>query len=763
MDEDIDLDNVQGNIGINTDNLVIPLGSLKEKSLGDMLGSIEGLEEDSATGEYSISYLGDNQKFTIGGVSGKFTLPQSKYSVEVDYPNFSLESSGYVIDELFDINAKFSGVELAPLQSVYIPSGIVVAGQQDGKVGHSLEVAVPDYVKSIDRVYVKHDDSLPGAPISVDFDLGSIGDVNGGGSVTVELVVPEGFELYGEDMKPVSGNTFRVENKAFAAGEHKVSFVAYIGSITNCPSAQGGKLTLPGELEYHVSYTLTSAGGNVTYTATPTLRVKAALECEDAEVTLGSMDLTPKDNTFENEIVIGGMPEQVKSVSGIDLVSSQITFTVQGLDWWSDEAVAAGAMDDIWIDVVLPKIFVLSSDNKNFNSSTNTYHATLAELGKGLVLNVDRIDLGGDFVPNSNGEISTTLAVTLRAGLKEGAKIRLKYLRHEGGVEVRAGYDETEVNLASVTGKVGFEHNESLNVSLSGFDADKINIDGLGISPIIDFSINNPFTLPLYVSAKLVPVRDGVADTAAAVAIEKFELAAATATVSNSSVVVTPTKTSVRIAKGAKDDSANGVKGIDCDLESVFNGKLPENLSIDLAIATDADKKSTLYVLEEYETQYGYSFALPLSFGSALNLSYSDTATGLNSTFGELDLGVYTDGEVFILAEVKNSTPLNLTLDTQLLDTEGKVAKLQITPEDGKAVISGSADGVTPVVSTVKLKVTSENNKNILDGLSDVDALKFSLKATSAADGVALCSKQTLSVSFKLQLNGNINFDINEL
>lgn len=763
VDENIDLDNIQGTIGVKTDNLVIPLGSLKEKSLGEMIGEVEGLEEDSATGEYTISYLEDNQKFTISGVDGKITLPQSKYTVDIDYPSFTLESSSYELDELFDVNARFSGVDLAPLQSVYIPSGIVVTGQQDGKIGHSLEIVVPDYIKSINRVYVKHDDNLPGAPVSVEFDLGSIGDVNGGGSVTVELVAPEGFELYGEDMKPVSDSTFRVENKPFAAGEHKVSFVAYIGSVTNCPSAQGGKLTLPGELEYHVSYTLTSAGGNVTYTSTPTLNVKATLECEDAEVTLAAMELTQKDNTFENEVVIGGMPKEVESVSCIDFVSSQINFNIEGLDWWSDEAVAAGAMDDIWVDVVLPKEFVLSSDNKNFNSSTNTFHATLTELKKGLTLDVDKVDLGGDLAPNSNGEIDTTLTAVLRAGLTDGAKIRLKHLRHNGGVQVVAGYDETVVNLASVTGKVNFEHSESLVVNMGDFDADKINIDALGVSPIIDFTIDNPLTLPLYVSAKLVPVRGGVADASAAVSIEKFELAAATATASGSSVAVTPAKTSVLIAKGAKDDAANGIKGIDCDIESAFRGSLPEKLNIDLTIATDATQSSTLYVLEEYEAKYGYSFALPLSFDSTLALTYSDTATDLNSTLGDIDFELYADGEIFLIAEVKNSTPLNLTLDAQLLDLDGRQSKLQILPAEGKSIISGSTDGVTPVTSTVKLKVTSENSKNILDGLSNVDALKFSLKATSAANGVALSSKQILSVSFKLQLNGNINVDINEL
>lgn len=761
VDEDIDLNNIQGNIGITADNLTIPLGSLKEKSLGEMIGDDnDNLISDSVTGDYSLHYAETSQSFTLNGVLNTFTIPGTRYALETDYPTFTLSSSDYKIDELFDVNAKFSGVEIKPLQSVYVPSGIEVSGLQDGKVGHTIEIDVPDYIESIDRVYVKHDDSLPGAPIRVEFDLGSIGDVNGGGSVTVELVVPDGFELYGEDLQPITGNTFRVENKKFSVGQHKVSFVAYLGSITNCPTAQGGKLTLPGELEYHVSYKLTSAGGNVTFTETPTLRVSAALECEDAEVTLNAMDLTPQENTFANVIEIAGVPEQVKGVSNIDFIDSSITFTVEGLDWWDDAAVAAGAMNDIWVEVGLPKIFVLSSDNKGFNKNTNTFHATLAELDKGVTLNLDKIDFDGEITPDSRGRLSADLAITIRAGLQQGAKIRLLYLRHEGGVKVSAGYDDTKITVASITGKVGFEHSESLVVSLAGFDADKISIDGLGISPVIDFSVSNPITMPLYVSAKLVPIRDGKEDSASAVSINRFELSPASAKVENSGVVITPATTAVRISKGG--GSADGMQGVDCDLESVFNGKLPEKLNIDLSIATDAALQSTLYVAEKYEAQYGYAFALPLTFGESLNLSYSDTAKGLNSTLSDINLDLYVDGEIYLIAEVKNSTPLNLELNAELLDLEGKPAKLQIV-SDADTVIKGSNDGVTPVVSTIRMKVTSENPKNTLDGLSSVDAIKYALKATSAANGVALSSHQTLSVQFMLQLNGNINVDMNEL
>ena len=188
VDKDIDLGNVQGNIGITADKLTFPLAYMEEQSLDKLLGeAIEGVNVDSQTGDYSISYGVENQSLVIDGVTSTFSIPGSVFEMEVDYPSFKLSDSKCVIDNTFDLNSKLGGLDLNFGHSVTMISGLEVAGTQQGEFSYMTDIHVPEYVERIDRIYVSHDESLPGAPLEVAFDLGSLGAVCGGGEVSLEL------------------------------------------------------------------------------------------------------------------------------------------------------------------------------------------------------------------------------------------------------------------------------------------------------------------------------------------------------------------------------------------------------------------------------------------------------------------------------------------------------------------------------------------------------------------------------------------------
>jgi hypothetical protein len=151
---------------------------------------------------------------------------------------------------------------------------------------------------------------------------------------------------------------------------------------------------------------------------------------------------------------------------------------------------------------------------------------------------------------------------------------------------------------------------------------------------------------------------------------------------------------------------------------------------------------------------------MPLAFGESLDLTYSGHSTEIGNTVGNLDLGISATGAIALICEVENTTPFNLELDFQMLDSNGNKTPLQIL-SDNSSVIKGSADGKTPTKSTIKLQLRSDNS-NILDGLKDVADLSYTLHATSAANGVALNSNQTVSAVIQLEVDGDLNINLNE-
>ena len=757
VDKSIDLSKLEGNVGTNADNLAIPLGYLTDKSLGELLSDkVDNLVADPVTGDYSLTYSSDNQSVNIDGSSNFFTLPAASYSMEVDYPSFKLDNSEYLLDDVCYIRGMLDGVELLLGQEIYCPvAGLKLSGEESGKSDYSLEVQVPSYIEAINKIYPKYDASLPGAPVEALFDLGSLADISTGGKISLAITLPEGFEVYDEQFNLVSNGVYRVENRPIADGESTVAFKLYVRSISNSKRPENGVLNIAGNIQYSLSYELQSKEGKVIAEELPIMTLKSHFICDDAEVTLASMELI--DSTFKSSIVAKTLNDNVKSVKSIEFANTTLRLNLQDGLQWDNDAVMAGALEDILIDITLPDYLKVEvyDDGVEFDNLTNTLHTTLARFRGGLSVHLKRLDFGAEGVsPDADGNVVVDLNIDVRANLKQGANIHLKHLQQDG-VTLTVGYEELTMIVASVTGCVDFKHEQSASVDLASlFDKGNFQINGLGVSPVVDFSISNSFTLPLYVSATIVPVRDGVAAVQDAVTVEPFEIKPATLGEHFADIV--PTVTAVRL--GTDLEPTEGVTTINCDLEKLLGGAMPESLDINLAVATDPTKDVTLAIVANYPIEYCYSFDMPLAFGEAFDLSFDGSASGISETISGLDLDLSASGSVALACEVENSTPLNLALELQMLNASGTPTLLQAEPI-GEAVIRGSTDGVQPCKSTIRFRLDSGSD-NLLDGLKEVEDIRYTLRATSAAAGVALNRSQTISAAVVLEVDGNISVNI---
>ena len=68
IDNAYDLDNISKEVTVGGDVVILPLGELEEKSLGELIGdaNTELVDED---GVYKIKYTGEGDTFTIDGIT----------------------------------------------------------------------------------------------------------------------------------------------------------------------------------------------------------------------------------------------------------------------------------------------------------------------------------------------------------------------------------------------------------------------------------------------------------------------------------------------------------------------------------------------------------------------------------------------------------------------------------------------------------------------------------------------------------------------
>ena len=761
VDNSIDLENVETTVGINCNELTLPLAYLESKSLGEIFGNeLENITADPVTGDYSFSFSDDSNVFEIKGSGNNFVIPGYMYKVDIDYPSFKLSDVRYLINERCTVGGSYMGIDMEFVEGhmVNIPAGIEVSGQVNGVLDYDFDIPVPEFVERIDKVYVEHDSHLPGAPIEAVLDLGSLSSVNAGGTVSVEIVVPDGYEIYGEDKQPIVGNTFKIDARKFNSYQHRVTFTCYVGSIENHQNAEGGVIHIPNQIEYRISYSLATRAANITLDELPFFEINSEMACEDAEVTLSAKNILPAPLKIENKISVDAMNDYVGTLKRIDLLNSTIKFKIDGLDWWSDEAVASGILDNIFVEATLPFNFdiYVETDGVQFDRQHSMLRTTLAQLKRGVKIGVNSIDFGSGLSVGEGGKVEADMSFTINAGLEQGTAIRLKHLQHEGDASFYAGFEESRVLVTSVSGRVDYSYVERMSFDLSELAVDeKLQIDASGLHPVIELMLNNSISVPLQCSAQIVPHIDDQPVDQNVINVGPINIYAAQ--IGSKYPDYTPAKTVVRIGENLRQQE--GVQCVECDLANILNGTLPDKVDVELKVSSYPDQDVTLLLLPSYPIEYGYSFGLPLSFNSSLDWSYSDVFTGLGGTFSTIDDQIDAVLDIELICEVTNSTPLSVSLDLELLDVDGNRSPIAIT-SPGHTTIAGSKDGVTPAHSTCVLKVDMSKIDNAIAELKRIDGLRYSLRVTSAADGVALNKNQAIGADFKLKINGNINVEL---
>jgi hypothetical protein len=377
---------------------------------------------------------------------------------------------------------------------------------------------------------------------------------------------------------------------------------------------------------------------------------------------------------------------------------------------------------------------------------------TISDINDGVNIEIDRLDFGAEgLVPDENGSLQLELGFDVNAYFANDATLTLSSLEHSGAVVISTGISEVELSLKSISGVVDysyvFEPKEPIALDVEGID---VEIGGLGISPVITLNVENPLTIPLQLEGKLFDDCD-----------REIELKATLnpATYENGKVVSALNKVVIANKKPAYECIF-----VEVDFDEELKGKLPSMFDFEFAVSVSGDTVQTLYVPEKLEINYDYNVTIPVALNDKLSVSYAGEVAELNEILAQLEGYNVRVGDVVVVAEVTNTTPLALEAQAELFNVDGSKSDAQVAFEEGHGRIGGSKDGVTPEVSTLRLALgTDGGNGIVVDDLTSIDKLTFAVSAASDAVGdVALRDEQYIAVKLWIEIDGGITIDIND-
>ena len=763
VDKNYNLDDVSTEVTVITNKTKLFIGELENKSIGDLLGDkeVDGLVKDE-NGNFTYSYSGKGEPQTIDGIDASYTVPGIENKFKVDYPSFNLDMKGIDLKEESDVAVGDNFIKMLP-ESGKLPSYVAstmpamtgsLSKTFNGEDMHLL-FNLPEQVDNIAKILFKDIESgHDGAPMHLTVDFRGFSGINGGGYIDFKLNLNGGtFRLADNSGNIICDGNEYTTRYVVEEGVDKVDFVIYVESIENTTALNDRhQLDIPLELTCDMTFDLKAKEGSFVLTDMPHFALSADFEFGDAVIVMnGEVSLVEYHPTEPQKVKINGLPKELKSINNIALKDgATFNFYAGGLEWLGENA------ESVAVEVELPEYLVLhavSGAGYEYDEATHTLSTTIADINDGVELDIEALDFGAEGVsPDENGEITIDLDFDINAHFAEGENVNVSSLVHDKNLEITTGIEDIELTVKAVSGRVDYTYTlkQDFNIKTENMDLGELVIEGIGLSPVITLNVENPLTLPLVATGVLADDTD-----------RRFEFGDITlepATYENGDVV--PSKNKIVIAGERPEYDCTFVE---VDFDELLAGVVPSLLSVELAVSVDSSEEHTLYVDDVFAINYDYSIDVPVALNNKLSISYADEFGGFSSIFSQVAQYDVHVGDVTIVVEITNTTPLALLAEVELQDENGEAVDLIAEFEEGNGRVDGSKDGNAEKVSTLRLNVANKDGKGLdVAKLAEVDGIAFKVSAKSDAEGdVALNEDQYVGATLWLELS-NVTADIKD-
>lgn len=806
VDRDFSIRDVSTEVSVFEGKTVLPVASVEKIYLGDLLGSEEDLPEwvvRNEDGSYMIYKELPEDSFAPEGfeLPTSFEIPEIGSSFEVALPSLDFGSYSTKVDENFGLNLSgavfdlLSGAQEFTLTQEYLTwmnmSGVdtsVDAHIEETVSVDAVELTLPEQITNVSTVYFKSiEEGHKGAPLHIKLNLNGLSEVNGGGMFTF-LLNPVATDLIIRD----SDNNLlsRDDNHGGAyfkevrieAGQSVVDFALYIEGLTNTNEPKEGNISIDPSMAFDISFHLDAQAG-VMRAEAPTVTVYSEFALEDADVCFNSnIDLVNfefGENGSEGfGFELEALPKEIKSINRIALDdNSVLRLYADGFEWLKDSS------DCVSIDMTLPDCLVLRpiGGTYQYDEENHMLTMTIGDISEGLEIAIEAIDFGENGLSSVEGEpISIDFNPAVRVHFTQPCDengqpipIGIKSFIPEEPMNLSVGLRPTTLGFESVSAEINFEQSlplDSFPVAdefgddiLSGLE-----LNGLGISPILEVMVTNPLTIEANIAAKIIPTFDGEASEENAIV---FKATIQKATYDELTGEVTPTPTRIVLAKEEYREEypeSEGYTFVECNLDNLFKETLPDSIQLEATVALPHEV-ITLHLTDNLSFSYGGSFKLPIAFDEELSIAYEHKENILEN--GESPLAEIAAiegikvGDIALIAEFESTIPLELAVTTTLYNKDEEVLPTKIGFVEGSNTIEGSEDGVTPVKKPMRLLFDLADESGSLAELKEIAMIGLRIEARSAVEeGVApLMDEQYIAAEIKLEIDGGVTVDLGKL
>ena len=803
VDEDFSLDKVSKEVSVFDGETVLPLGSLEKQTLGSLLGSETELPESiikNEDGSYEFFYELETTSVSAGDfeLPTSFDIEASSSSFSIDLPSLDFSTYGAGVKETFGLDLPLGDSFKQVLQSVgagtteleinsFMLDRIPEAQRKFAKeLSEEVEIDeikfdLPTQIKSLNRVIFDSPvEGHDGAPFGVNLDLNGFAGINGGGyfhftlKSKADLIVKNSANQKVTPTEDGDYNVYAIENE-ITPGTENIGFKIYIVAIEN-EATENKEVAINPSMIFDIDFELDMQAGKVLLDGNggilmPEITIESNFALADAEVVFdSSVDLFNFEFGGEGaegfNIEIDQLPEQIKSIDRVELTDdSKIVLFANNLDWLGDA---------VSLDLEMPACLkIKENEGYTYNTETHILSTTIGAINKELNILFDAIDLSA--MTSEGGPIVIEFSPSGRVHFTDETPISINSFLPEGGsnIEVQVGIGESSMGFESVTAQVDFKEAIEEEIDLSGISGElPVEIGGSGLSPVLMVTISNPLSIDAYIKAVLVPY---VGEEAMETKKIDFDAPIAGAKKNEATGEIEATTTKIVLAKEARRDefpAAEGYTFVACNIDNLISSPMPDTIKLTAEFGLP-EEPITLHLgdIENLEFAYGASISLPFAFDDQLRISFEHNEPILDEA-GKSPLAdvAATDGikvgDLALIMEFETTLPLELEVLTTLYDKDGAELPTKIGFVEGGNVVKGSADGVTPEKSTLRLQFDLADENGSLKELADIASVGLKVEARSSAeDGtvVALRDDQYIATELKLEIDGGITVDLGKL
>ena len=244
----------------------------------------------------------------------------------------------------------------------------------------------------------------------------------------------------------------------------------------------------------------------------------------------------------------------------------------------------------------------------------------------------------------------------------DGANFNVSELQSDITASVTASIKNKDgkIGLAKASGVFSYEIEEETSLELDSLP-EELSGDNLCLDfadPRLNLDISTNLGMPMSATLELIPYVNGVAVEANKVSINNVQLP-------HSATAATTTEKKYTICKAASSAPA-GRDFIEADISKLLK-QIPEKLTVKIVAGVDPTQTSVLEPSAAYTLDLAYGINVPLSFGKDFSFT-TDTELDLSGA-----ASVVSMGDFGIKGKVLNDSPLNLSIQFDLLDPDGNV------------------------------------------------------------------------------------------